>query len=96
MIGATIIATAQPGKGEELARVWADAGRKTLLHDPECHSFVVALSIENSDLVIASEIYTSKAALDAHNDSDLAKELLPALMPLVDGPPTVYVANVVD
>ena len=96
MIGVTIIAMAQPGKGQELAEAWFRAGKRTMAQDPECKSFVVSIDRENPDQVIASEIYTSQEAVDAHNSSDLAKELLPVLMSLAAGPPTVYTGDVLE
>ncbi len=49
-----------------------------------------------SDQLIASEVYTSQEALDAHNDSDIAKEIIPTMISLSAGPPTVHVADVVS
>ncbi len=95
MICVTVIANAQPGKGQELAQVWAEAGQRTLAEDAECTSFVVGISKEDPDQLIASEVYTSQEALDAHNDSDIAKEIIPTMMSLSAGPPTVHVADVV-
>ena len=70
--------------------------RMKMAQDPECKSFVVSIDRENPDRVIASEIYTSQEAVDAHNSSDLAKELLPVLMSLAAGPPTVYTGDVLE
>ena len=95
MICVTIIATAQPGKGEELAAIWAQAGQRTLDEDPACKSFVVGISQENPDQLIASEVYTTQEALEAHNDSDISKEIIPVMMAMSAGPPTVHVATVV-
>ncbi len=96
MICVTVIATAQPGKGQELAEVWAKAGQRTLTEDAECKSFVVGISKENPDQLIASEVYSSEAALEAHNESDIAQEIIPVMMSLSAGPPTVHVADVVS
>ncbi len=95
MISVTVIATAQPGKGQELAEIWAKAGHRTLAEDPECKSFVIGISKENPDQLIASEVYTSQAALDAHNESDIAQEIVPTMIALSAGPPAVHVADVV-
>lgn len=95
MIFVTVIATAQPGKGQELAEIWAKAGQRTLAEDAECKSFVVGISKENPDQLIASEVYTTQEALDAHNESDIAQEIIPTMMSLSAGPPMVHVADVV-
>ncbi len=96
MISVTIIAKAQPGKGQELAKAWAAAGQRTLAEDPECTSFVLAIDQEDADQIIASEVYTSQAALDAHNASELSQEIVPVLMELSAGPPSIYHADVVE
>ncbi|WP_253830837.1 putative quinol monooxygenase [Prauserella aidingensis] len=93
MILVTILSTAPAGRGEELAAAWLHAAEQTLARDPGCKSFSVARSHDDQDQVVASEIYESKAALDAHNSSDLSKELMPGLVPLIAGQPQVYVGD---
>lgn len=94
MIGITILSTALPGKGDELASAWLNAAKQTLAHDPGCKSFNVTRSRSNPDQLLVFEVYASKEAHDAHNASDLSKELLPTLIPLLAGMPDIYEADV--
>lgn len=93
MISVTIVATAHTGKGEELAAAWNHCAKLALTHDPGCKTFHVSRSRDNPDQVLVFEIYGSKEAFDAHSTSELAKELLPTLVPLVSGEPRIYVAD---
>ncbi len=96
MIGVTIITTAQEGKGEELAAAWLNAAKLVLQQDPDCKGFTVSRNKENPDELLCFEIYTSQEALDAHNASELSKELLPTIIPLVAGPPTMYISEILS
>lgn len=93
MIGVTIISKAHAGKGSELAEAWLNCAKRTLAHDPGCKSFNVMRSHDNPDQVLVFEVYGSKEELDAHNASDLSKELLPTLIPLVAGAPDIHMAD---
>lgn len=80
---------AQPGRRHELLEALAP-----LLHnaedEPGTRTYLLHEDTAEDDVVWMYERYVDAAALDAHRTAPVMKQVGPALMPLLAGPPDLH------
>jgi len=68
--------TAEPGKGNELARVFKDRCTD-VMKEPGCEQFEVFQSVLNPDRLALLELWKDQAALDVHAGVNATRAPLP-------------------
>jgi quinol monooxygenase YgiN len=75
---------AQPGKGEELARILLEAA-KGLRPDERCLLYVVSRDLDQPDMVWVTEAWTDREAHDASLRAPGVPEMIARARPLIAG-----------
>jgi len=78
--------SAQPGKGEELAKILIEAS--VLMKSAKgCHLYIVGVDRSNPDDVLVTEVWDSVEDHDASLSLEGVKELITQAIPILAGPP---------
>jgi quinol monooxygenase YgiN len=85
--------TAPEGKGDDLVAAFSELYPGPLDAEPGTEIHVIHQAVDNPDVVFFYELYTDKAAHDAHGQGAALKAVLPKLGGLVAGPPEVVQAT---
>lgn len=86
------IATAQPGKEQELADRFAEVARQSWA-EPGIVSYAVHDVVGGPGHYMLVEVYENRAAFDAHLETDHVKAILADLPSLIEGELVVHQGN---
>jgi len=79
--------TAKETKGNKLAKILLKAADLMKKADG-CHIYIVGQDAANSDVILISEVWTSKEAHDMSLSLDGVRDLIEQAIPLLAQPPT--------
>ena len=73
----------KPGKAADFMPLMLNNARTSLRDEPDCHQFDVATDTTNPDAIFLYELYTNRAAFDAHLASAHFKTFDAAVGPMI-------------
>ena len=85
--------TAPEGKGDDLVKAFSELYPGPLNAEPGTELHIIHQAIDNPDVVFFYELYTDKAANEAHAQGEALRAVLPKLAGLVAGPPEMVQAT---
>ena len=75
--------TLKPGKARDFMPLIVENARVSKLDEPGCHQFDVASTLSDPNAVFLYELYTDRAAFDAHLASDHFKSFDAAVTDMI-------------
>jgi autoinducer 2-degrading protein len=84
MIVLAVTYIAKPGQGDAVAAGLRRMAPLVKQHEPGCVHYEASRSRDNADHFLLYEVYQDQAALDAHRETPHFKEIVEAVIPLLE------------
>ena len=95
-IGLIARINAKPGRGKDLERSFQRLQHVVLADEPGCQQYDLYRSREGDHSYVVVERYEDQAAIDAHAQTDAAKEVMGQFGAFIDGRPDLEFIDLVD